>query len=61
MLALQQAYRDQVLILAAHDLASTVEDEPVLYLPEVGGRLADLADAALTAALAEPVALRRRR
>ncbi|MGB3709513.1 bifunctional [glutamine synthetase] adenylyltransferase/[glutamine synthetase]-adenylyl-L-tyrosine phosphorylase [Gordonia sp. (in: high G+C Gram-positive bacteria)] len=50
--ALRRAYRDQVLILAAHDLAATVEDEPVLYLPEVGGRLSDLADAALTAALA---------
>ncbi|MGO3325440.1 bifunctional [glutamine synthetase] adenylyltransferase/[glutamine synthetase]-adenylyl-L-tyrosine phosphorylase [Gordonia sp. (in: high G+C Gram-positive bacteria)] len=53
---LRRAYRDQVLILAAHDLAATVEDEPVLYLPEVGGRLADLADAALTAALAVAIA-----
>ena len=56
VLALQHAYRDQVLILAAHDLAPTVEDEPVLYLPEVGGRLSDLADAALTAALAVGIA-----
>ncbi|GAA4678487.1 bifunctional [glutamine synthetase] adenylyltransferase/[glutamine synthetase]-adenylyl-L-tyrosine phosphorylase [Gordonia humi] len=54
--ALRRAYRDQILILAAHDLAATVEDEPVLYLPEVGGRLADLADAALTAALAVAIA-----
>ncbi len=52
VVALRKAYRDQILILAAHDLAATVENEPVLYLPEVGGRLADLADAALTAALA---------
>ncbi len=56
VVALQRAYRDQVLILAAHDLASTVEDERVLYLPEVGGRLSDLADAALTAALAVGIA-----
>ncbi|WOC13678.1 bifunctional [glutamine synthetase] adenylyltransferase/[glutamine synthetase]-adenylyl-L-tyrosine phosphorylase [Gordonia sp. MP11Mi] len=54
--SLRRAYRDQILILAAHDLAATVEDEPVLYLPEVGGRLADLADAALTAALAVAIA-----
>ena len=54
--ALRRVYRDQVLILAAHDLAATVEDEPVLYLPEVGGRLADLADVALTAALAVAIA-----
>lgn len=54
--ALQRAYRDQVLVLAAHDLAATVENEPVLYLPEVGGRLSSLADAALTAALAVAIA-----
>ncbi|MFT3715527.1 MAG: bifunctional [glutamine synthetase] adenylyltransferase/[glutamine synthetase]-adenylyl-L-tyrosine phosphorylase [Gordonia sp. (in: high G+C Gram-positive bacteria)] len=52
---LRTAYRDQVLQLAAQDLAATVEDEPVLYLPEVGGHLSDLADAALTAALAVAV------
>jgi glutamate-ammonia-ligase adenylyltransferase len=54
--ALRKSYRDQVLILAAHDLAATVENEEVLYLSEVGGRLADLADAALTAALAVAIA-----
>ncbi|MGB3697046.1 MAG: bifunctional [glutamine synthetase] adenylyltransferase/[glutamine synthetase]-adenylyl-L-tyrosine phosphorylase [Gordonia sp. (in: high G+C Gram-positive bacteria)] len=54
--ALRRTYRDQLLVLAAHDLAATVEDEPVLYLPEVGGRLSDLADAALTAALAVAIA-----
>ncbi|QRY60926.1 bifunctional [glutamine synthetase] adenylyltransferase/[glutamine synthetase]-adenylyl-L-tyrosine phosphorylase [Gordonia sp. PDNC005] len=54
--ALRRAYRDQILILAAHDLAATVENEEVLYLAEVGGRLADLADAALTAALAVAIA-----
>ncbi|GAA2378718.1 MULTISPECIES: bifunctional [glutamine synthetase] adenylyltransferase/[glutamine synthetase]-adenylyl-L-tyrosine phosphorylase [Gordonia] len=54
--ALRCAYRDQLLVLAAHDLAATVEDEPVLYLPEVGARLSDLADAAMTAALAVAIA-----
>ncbi|WP_026918661.1 bifunctional [glutamine synthetase] adenylyltransferase/[glutamine synthetase]-adenylyl-L-tyrosine phosphorylase [Gordonia shandongensis] len=54
--ALRTAYRDQVMVLAAHDLAATVEDEPVLYLPEVGRRLSDLADAALTAALSVALA-----
>ncbi|MEE3852380.1 bifunctional [glutamine synthetase] adenylyltransferase/[glutamine synthetase]-adenylyl-L-tyrosine phosphorylase [Gordonia sp. LSe1-13] len=52
VVALRIAYRNLLLELAAHDLAPTVEDEPVLYLPEVGGYLADAADAALTAALA---------
>ncbi|GAB88114.1 glutamate-ammonia-ligase adenylyltransferase [Gordonia rhizosphera NBRC 16068] len=52
VVALRIAYRNLLLQLAAHDLASTVEDEPVIYLPEVGGFLADAADAALTAALA---------
>ena len=52
---LRVAYRNLVLQLAAQDLAAAVEDEPVLFLPEVGGRLADLADAALTAALAVAV------
>ncbi|WP_440713696.1 bifunctional [glutamine synthetase] adenylyltransferase/[glutamine synthetase]-adenylyl-L-tyrosine phosphorylase [Gordonia sp. FQ] len=49
---LRVAYRNLLLRLAAQDLAATVEDEPVLYLPQVGGHLADFADAALTAALA---------
>ena len=52
---LRCAYRNQILRLAAQDLAATVEDEPVLFLPEVGGHLSDLADAALTAALAVAV------
>ncbi|MFW0792811.1 bifunctional [glutamine synthetase] adenylyltransferase/[glutamine synthetase]-adenylyl-L-tyrosine phosphorylase [Gordonia sp. CPCC 205515] len=52
VVALRLAYRDLLLQLAAHDLAATVEDQPVLYLPQVGAFLADAADAALTAALA---------
>ncbi|MFW0791753.1 bifunctional [glutamine synthetase] adenylyltransferase/[glutamine synthetase]-adenylyl-L-tyrosine phosphorylase [Gordonia sp. CPCC 205333] len=53
---LRLAYRNLVLQLAAHDLAATVEDEPVLRLHEVGAYLADLADAALTAALSVAIA-----
>ncbi|MFT3661921.1 MAG: bifunctional [glutamine synthetase] adenylyltransferase/[glutamine synthetase]-adenylyl-L-tyrosine phosphorylase [Gordonia sp. (in: high G+C Gram-positive bacteria)] len=53
---LRVTYRDLVMQLAAQDLAPIVEDEPVLFLPEVGGHLADLADAGLTAALAVAVA-----
>jgi [glutamine synthetase] adenylyltransferase / [glutamine synthetase]-adenylyl-L-tyrosine phosphorylase len=49
---LRALYRDQLLVLAALDLASTVENEPVLPFAAVGAHLADLADAALTAALA---------
>lgn len=52
VVALRLAYRNLLMEVAAHDVASTVEDEPVLAFPEVGSRLADLADAALTAALA---------
>ena len=48
---LRTVYRDQLLILAALDLAPTVENEPVLSFPTVGAHLADLADAALGAAL----------
>ena len=48
---LRLVYRNQVLILAALDLAPTVENEPVLSFPTVGAHLADLADAALGAAL----------
>ncbi|OBG97933.1 bifunctional glutamine-synthetase adenylyltransferase/deadenyltransferase [Mycobacterium sp. E3251] len=48
---LQTLYRDQLLVLAALDLAATVEDEPVLPFTVVGAQLADLADAALAAAL----------
>lgn len=55
--ALRSAYRDHVALLAAHDLAATVEAEaPSLSFTEVGRRLSDLADAALTAALAVAVA-----
>lgn len=48
---LRLVYRNQVLILAALDLAPTVENEPVLSFRTVGAHLADLADAALGAAL----------
>ena len=48
---LRGLYRDQLLILAALDLASTVENEPVLRFATVGAHLSDLADAALDAAL----------
>ncbi len=44
-------YRDRMLVLAGLDLAPTVENEPVLPFPAVGAHLADLADAALGAAL----------
>ncbi|WP_127783381.1 bifunctional [glutamine synthetase] adenylyltransferase/[glutamine synthetase]-adenylyl-L-tyrosine phosphorylase [Rhodococcus sp. X156] len=54
--ALRTAYRDRTLVLAAADLAATVEDLPVLPYKEVGLHLANLADAALTAALAVAVA-----
>jgi glutamate-ammonia-ligase adenylyltransferase len=48
---LNARYRDHVLVLAALDLAATVEDEPVLPFTLVAAYLADLADAALAAAL----------
>ena len=48
---LRVLYRDQLLVLAGLDLAPTVENEPVLPFPTVGAHLADLADAALGAAL----------
>lgn len=48
---LRTLYRDQLLILAALDLAATVEDEPVVPFTEVAAHLSDLADAALAAAL----------
>lgn len=53
--ALRVAYRDHVALLAAHDVAPTVESQPVVGFTEVGRRLSDLADAALTAALAVAV------
>jgi glutamate-ammonia-ligase adenylyltransferase len=49
---LRNLYRDQLLVLAALDLAAAVEDEPVLPFAAVAAHLADLADAALAAALA---------
>jgi glutamate-ammonia-ligase adenylyltransferase len=48
---LRNLYRDRLLVLAALDLASTVENEPVLPFTAVGRHLSDLADAALGAAL----------
>ena len=51
MSRLRTLYRDQLLVLAALDLAATVEDEPVLPFTVVGAQLADIADAALAAAL----------
>jgi [glutamine synthetase] adenylyltransferase / [glutamine synthetase]-adenylyl-L-tyrosine phosphorylase len=49
--SLQILYRDRMLVLAALDVAPTVENEPVLPFATVGEHLADLADAALGAAL----------
>jgi [glutamine synthetase] adenylyltransferase / [glutamine synthetase]-adenylyl-L-tyrosine phosphorylase len=48
---LRTYYRDQLLVLAALDLAPTVENEPVLPFTAVGAHLADIADAALASAL----------
>ncbi|MDG4666403.1 bifunctional [glutamine synthetase] adenylyltransferase/[glutamine synthetase]-adenylyl-L-tyrosine phosphorylase [Mycobacterium sp. 236(2023)] len=48
---LRSLYRDRLLVLAALDVAPTVENEPVLPFPVVGQHLSDLADAALAAAL----------
>ena len=48
---LRTLYRNRVLVLAAMDLAPTVENEPVLPFTAVGAHLADIADAALAAAL----------
>ena len=48
---LRKLYRDRLLVLAGLDLASTVENEPVLPFVTVGEHLSDLADAALGAAL----------
>lgn len=56
LLALRTTYRDQLMLVAAADLAATVENEPVLPYVRVGEALSDLADAALTAALAVAVA-----
>ena len=48
---LRTLYRDRLLVLAGLDLASVVENEPVLPFTEIGAHLSDLADAALGAAL----------
>lgn len=48
---LRDLYRDRLLVLAALDVASTVENEPVLPFVTVSSHLSDLADAALSAAL----------
>ena len=53
---LRTLYRDQLLILAALDLAPTVENEPVVAFPTIGAQLSDMADAALDAALQVAVA-----
>ena len=53
VLALRTAYRDELLVLAASDLAAVGEPTlPVLDVDTVAARLADLAAAALQAALA---------
>ncbi len=48
---LRTLYRDRVMVLAALDLAPTVENERVLPFSSVGAHLSDIADAALAAAL----------
>ena len=48
---LSALYRDHLLVLAALDLAATVEDEPVVPFTVVGAQLADTADAVLAASL----------
>ncbi len=53
---LRTLYRDQLLILAGLDLASTVENEPVPAFSTIGEHLSDIADAALDAALKVAVA-----
>jgi glutamate-ammonia-ligase adenylyltransferase len=51
LLRLRTLYRDRVMVLAALDLAPTVENERVLSFTSVGAHLSDIADAALAAAL----------
>lgn len=51
LLPLRTLYRDRLLVLAALDLAPTVENEPVVPFTTVAAHLSDLADAALEAAL----------
>jgi glutamate-ammonia-ligase adenylyltransferase len=57
MPSLRKLYRDQILVLAALDLAPTVEDERVLPFTKIGTHLSDLADAALYGALQVAVSL----
>ncbi len=55
--ALRTAYRDELVVLAAADLAAVSEPElPILDVEDVAARLSDLAAAALRAALAIAVA-----
>ena len=49
--ALRTLYRNRLLVLAALDVASTVENEPVLPFATIGAHLSELADAALAGAL----------
>ncbi|WP_345892270.1 bifunctional [glutamine synthetase] adenylyltransferase/[glutamine synthetase]-adenylyl-L-tyrosine phosphorylase [Mycolicibacterium sphagni] len=53
---LRTLYRDQLLVLAGLDLASTVENEPVPAFSTIGEHLSDIADAALDAALKVAIA-----
>jgi len=53
---LRRLYRDRLMVLAALDVAPTVENERVLPFATIGEHLADLADAALAAALEVAVA-----
>ena len=54
--ALRTLYRDRLMVLAALDVAPTVENERVLPFATIGEHLSDLADAALAAALEVAVA-----
>ncbi|HET7667559.1 MAG TPA: bifunctional [glutamine synthetase] adenylyltransferase/[glutamine synthetase]-adenylyl-L-tyrosine phosphorylase, partial [Mycobacterium sp.] len=49
--ALRRLYRNRMMVLAAFDVAPTVENEPVPPFAMIGAHLSDLADAALAAAL----------
>ncbi len=49
--ALRRLYRDRLMVLAAVDVAPTVENEHVLPFETIGAHLSDLADAAVAAAL----------
>ncbi|SBS77943.1 Glutamate-ammonia-ligase adenylyltransferase [uncultured Mycobacterium sp.] len=53
---LRVVYRDQLLVQAGLDLASTVENEPVPAFSTIGEHLSDIADAALDAALKVAIA-----